>query len=221
MVALKDNPKLQSRWKRLEDSVSGLERNMKDLTEVLREEEAALADLRVLEREAKERRSKLRSILAAQNREANQKIQQKNSVPSASRSEEENETEPGIPAARKDSFVVTTIERVTQAEMNTVPRAMRSNISLAAVNDAVSDMEELLTEASRSGRRKPLSQLDEKHSHKNNPMRSWVTEQEMRQFCSFFRHGESSARATLLILRNLHRLQQVPGKHGEFLYFVP
>ena len=47
-----------------------------------------------------------------------------------------------------------------------------------------------------------------------------VEEQELRQSCSFFRTGESTARSILLILRTLGRLQQIPAKHGEVTYIV-
>jgi hypothetical protein len=46
----------------------------------------------------------------------------------------------------------------------------------------------------------------------------WVTEQELRENCAFFRHGESSARGILGMLCSLKRLKQVPGKHMEITY---
>jgi hypothetical protein len=38
-----------------------------------------------------------------------------------------------------------------------------------------------------------------------------VSEQELRENCAFFRHGESTARATLSVLCSLKRLKQIPG----------
>jgi hypothetical protein len=46
----------------------------------------------------------------------------------------------------------------------------------------------------------------------------WVSEQELRENCAFFRHGESTARATLQLLCSLKRLKQVPGKNREVTY---
>jgi hypothetical protein len=46
----------------------------------------------------------------------------------------------------------------------------------------------------------------------------WVTEQELRENCAFFRHGESTARATLALLCSLKRLKQLPGKNMEITY---
>ena len=46
----------------------------------------------------------------------------------------------------------------------------------------------------------------------------WVSEQELREDCVFFRNGESTARAILSILRLLKRLKQVPGKNMEITY---
>ena len=46
----------------------------------------------------------------------------------------------------------------------------------------------------------------------------WVSEQELRENCAFFRSGESTARATLQLLCSLKRLKQVPGKNREVTY---
>jgi hypothetical protein len=46
----------------------------------------------------------------------------------------------------------------------------------------------------------------------------WVTEQELRENCSFFRQGESSARRILSLLCSLRRLKQVPGKNMDITY---
>jgi hypothetical protein len=46
----------------------------------------------------------------------------------------------------------------------------------------------------------------------------WVSEQELRENCAFFRNGESTARATLQLLCSLKRLKQVPGKNREVTY---
>lgn len=46
----------------------------------------------------------------------------------------------------------------------------------------------------------------------------WVSEQELRENCVFFRNGESTARAILGILCSLRRLKQIPGKKRQVTY---
>ena len=46
----------------------------------------------------------------------------------------------------------------------------------------------------------------------------WVSEQELRENCAFFRTGEATARATLQLLCSLRRLKQVPGKNRDITY---
>ena len=46
----------------------------------------------------------------------------------------------------------------------------------------------------------------------------WVSEQELRENCPFFRHGESTARAILSLLCSLKRLKRVPAKNKEITY---
>lgn len=45
-----------------------------------------------------------------------------------------------------------------------------------------------------------------------------VTEQQLREKCAFFRHGESTARSTLSILCSLRRLKQIPAKNRQVTY---
>lgn len=42
-----------------------------------------------------------------------------------------------------------------------------------------------------------------------------VSEQELRENCDFFKHGESTARSTLQLLCSLKRLKQVPGRQRQ------
>jgi hypothetical protein len=46
----------------------------------------------------------------------------------------------------------------------------------------------------------------------------WVSEQELREKCPFFRHGESTARAILSLLCSLKRLKRVPAKNKDITY---
>jgi len=46
----------------------------------------------------------------------------------------------------------------------------------------------------------------------------WVSEKELREFCNFFRSGESTARNILLVLRSVKRLKQVCGGQTQITY---
>jgi len=54
-------------------------------------------------------------------------------------------------------------------------------------------------------------QLDE-HSDGEDGEGIWVSEQDIRESCNFFRIGESTARTILSILRSTKRLKQIPNK---------
>lgn len=170
------------------------------------------------------------------------------------------------PSPPPPATLIVHFEPVTSTEWERIPRTQRGRITTNILNDAMQDLEQLMTEAIAAGRINSLDWLYSQqhedidlhhrkhhvlpsssslskynhlyHNNNNNsnitssstpsssssqhhPWRTWVTEQEIRHFCTFFRHGEATARCTLLLLRTLHRLQLVPGKQGEFLYFVP
>jgi len=57
------------------------------------------------------------------------------------------------------------------------------------------------------------------HEDADDPVVS-ITEQELREACAFFRHGESTARMTLSLLCRLKRLKQVPNKTGQVTYHL-
>jgi hypothetical protein len=47
-----------------------------------------------------------------------------------------------------------------------------------------------------------------------------ITEQDLREKCAFFRHGERTARTTLSVLCSLKRLKQVPNKNRQVTYHL-
>lgn len=109
---------------------------------------------------------------------------------------------------------------ITIEELEQIPRTTRGRISLYVLNDALSD---IAAHCRRRARKKtkshsPFSSSPPPYPVDDCAMR--VEEQELRQSCSFFRTGESTARSILLILRTLGRLQQIPAKHGEVTYIV-
>jgi hypothetical protein len=126
---------------------------------------------------------------------------------------------------------------VSRDELEAIPRTCRGRISLSVVNDALRDIATLHVKKSNSKRawignshagmsqsKHPLASSNAYVSAKENlshPEANFViSEQELRQSCSFFRSGESTARSILLILRTLGRLKQVPAKGGEVQYIV-
>ena len=118
---------------------------------------------------------------------------------------------------------------ITMDELEQIPRTTRGRISLYVLNDALSD---IAAHCRRRARKKTNHRLHSQFSSSSSSVQSppypvppvdaahLVEEQELRQSCSFFRTGESTARSILLILRTLGRLQQIPAKHGEVTYIV-
>lgn len=126
------------------------------------------------------------------------------------------------------------LDRVTQTEWNNVSKTVRGRITLAVVNDALRDIERVfekkyavLRHHHKSVPRKGAGQVElqqkllnshrelQVEEHGDDP---WVSEQDLRQCCAFFRNGESTARAILLIIRTVRRLKQVPAKNSEVTY---
>lgn len=121
-------------------------------------------------------------------------------------------------------------ERVSESEWNTVSLNIRGRITLAVVNDALLDIERVF-QKKYAHLQKP-SQKSREHQHLLNSHHDmhveehgydqpWISEQDLRQSCAFFRNGESTARAILLILRTVRRLKQVPGKNSQVTYVYP
>jgi Spindle and kinetochore-associated protein 1 len=118
-------------------------------------------------------------------------------------------------------------ERVTESEWNKVSLNIRGRITLAVVNDALLDIERvfqrkyaLLQKPSRE-HKQLLNTHHDMHVEEHGYDQPWISEQDLRQCCAFFRNGESTARAILLILRTVRRLKQVPGKNSQVTYVYP
>jgi hypothetical protein len=122
------------------------------------------------------------------------------------------------------------LEQVSEMEWNNVSRTVRGRITLAVVNDALRDIERVFNKKyavlshHRNKGMMPV-ELQQKllNSHRELQVEEhgndkWVSEQDLRQCCAFFRNGESTARAILLIIRTLRRLKQVPAKHSQVTY---
>ena len=136
------------------------------------------------------------------------------------------------------------LDLVTESELNSVCKNIRGRIPLAWVNDALVDILSVarrkyavMTKYDKTGlskltmgndyrRRMSLSRKHQSYlnRHYNIEVKElegtyWVSEQDLRDSCGFFAK-ESSARAILLILRNLKRLKQVYGRRSILTYIL-
>jgi hypothetical protein len=113
------------------------------------------------------------------------------------------------------------LRRVTRAELQSLPRTVRGRISLSVVNDAVIEIEYVCRTKYTllvRNRRKQMQHTISQSTEEEPSDEPWVSEQELRQSCAFFRVGESTARTVLSILRSLNRLKQLPSKTGDIIY---
>lgn len=136
------------------------------------------------------------------------------------------------------------LDLVTESELNSVCKNIRGRIPLAWVNDALVDILSVarrkyavmmkydktglskLTMGNDYRRRMSLSRKHQSYLNRHYDIEVkelegtyWVSEQDLRDSCGFFAK-ESSARAILLILRNLKRLKQVYGRRSMVTYIL-
>jgi lactam utilization protein B len=127
------------------------------------------------------------------------------------------------------------LRRIAASELKQMSRNTLRRISLLDVNEALDEIERVC-----DNRLKAMPQSKSTGTSSNSLQRRfeylkqtradvdleveahaghvWVSEQELRENCAFFRHGEATARATLSILCSLKRLKQVPGKNTGVTY---
>jgi hypothetical protein len=223
------------RLRNLDSAVSGLENKMKLLREIVNQEKNALDDLQSLSEESQRHSERLKVIAHAL------EVQKDNAALEES---SPTETQPVDTAdynlqaklesrseARKDSMDPRLtqspahhqihLRRVSRVDLQSLPRTVRGRISLSVVNDAVVEIEDVCrtkyTLLARN-RRKQLQHTISQSTEEEPSDEPWVSEQELRQSCAFFRSGESTARAILSILRSLNRLKQLPSKNGDIIY---
>jgi hypothetical protein len=133
------------------------------------------------------------------------------------------------------------VPRITQDELEAYKadtvRAPR--ISLMDLNEALEEIEQVVQlqrqaaqilrrKQQKSGlgpnalqRRYDYLEKRQQHAHasaSDDSSTTSVTEQELRENCAFFRHGESTARSTLSLLCRLRRLKQFPAKNQQVIY---
>ena len=145
-----------------------------------------------------------------------------------------------------ENFTPIALARITPAELEDyrVDNVLGPRISLLDLNQALEEIEQLCQEhqlAAQQWKRKQSSKNSSSSSvsstalqrrqeflqKRQQPLLSsmddatiTVTEQDLREHCPFFRHGESTARATLSVLCSLRRLKQVPQKNRQVIYHL-
>lgn len=229
-----DEPVL-GRLRNLDSAVSGLENKMKLLREIVNQEKNALDDLQLQHEESQRQSDRLKVIAHAL--EVQKENQALNSPPTeklpvdvdtdynvdaklGSHKKSPNDSmdphSTQLPAHHRIH-----LRRATRAELQSLPRTVRGRITLSVVNDAVVEIEYVCrtkyTILARN-RRKQLQHTISLTTEEEPSDEPWVSEQELRQSCAFFRSGESTARAVLSILRSLNRLKQLPSKNGDIIY---
>ena len=123
------------------------------------------------------------------------------------------------------NFLQIKVRPIDQIEYASIPKTVRGRFGLIALNEALTDIQKVIESryhhlrqhssiwASQTKRSNyanlqstPMHSTPAKNSQTYHPI---VSEQEMRDNCSFFRSGESSARAILQILRSCKRIKQL------------
>lgn len=131
---------------------------------------------------------------------------------------------------------------ITQTEFQQISKNIRGRITLSAVNEALADIQNVTQykytilssrktpRPSRSTNTNTAPSMSTSMQYqqtvaRHKELRSedhdggpFVSEQEMRDSCAFFRSGESTARAILLILRSAKRIKQVFGRKSQVTY---
>lgn len=132
-----------------------------------------------------------------------------------------------------------TLPRITQEELEAykAKNMQAPRISLIDLNEALEEIENVVhvqRHATQVLRRKKQhtgltsSALQRRYDYLQKRQQilseessiTSITEQDLRENCAFFRHGESTARATLSLLCRLRRLKQIPAKNRQVVYHL-
>jgi hypothetical protein len=134
-----------------------------------------------------------------------------------------------------------TFEPVTESEWVGISRTIRANrVNLLTLNEALEEIETVcrhkfsvlskISQSTFTGAAPTTQSLGRRYEYLRQQRANvelevsahsghqWVSEQELREACAFFRLGESTARASLTMLCSLKRLKQVPSKKGGVTY---
>ncbi|GMI61301.1 hypothetical protein ScalyP_jg4878 [Parmales sp. scaly parma] len=199
----------------LEMCVSSLEAKASMLNRVLLEETSAAADLE----KTRDSALKQRALL----------VHMMDNLPARLPATTATATSSTLPTPQPASTNSVSLQLVTDNELQTVPRSIRSRLTLSALNDAVVQIlsvaetkYDLLQQTGVKTRKtKKYQKVVIQHREtevEEHGGRIWVGEQDLRDFCPFFRSGESSARTILSVLRTLKRLKQIQGAKNTVTY---
>ena len=132
------------------------------------------------------------------------------------------------------------IQPVTEEEYRTVSKNIRGRIHLTMLNAALEDIQMSIQRkydalSSSSAFHSSYREIVSNHEYYSSAINLssivnsssnsssepyFISETELRNECSFFRKGESTARAMLLILRSVRRIKQVIGKKSIVCYVL-
>jgi hypothetical protein len=239
--SLNDNAVL-SQLRSLDQAVTAVESKVRMLQEIVADEKRSLQELEVVQKATEAQSLVLDHMLKQREYQLGSEYQQE-------QHEKENQrhqlgTAQHAKPKRRDSIdprkqhrqkphhpstnhvINIRIPLVTESELLSVSRAIRGRITLAVVNDALSDIQRV-GQNKYSALSKPKQHSYQKQWNDHAALQveehgdlPWVSEQDLRQSCAFFRSGESTARGILSILRTLKRLKQVPARNSEVTYIL-
>jgi len=112
---------------------------------------------------------------------------------------------------------------ISEKELESVSKNIRGRLPLIVLNEALEEIIRLTQQkydilTHRGWGYTQVYALHHELQVQENEDTPWISEQELRKSCSFFRGGESTARSILLVLRTLKRLKQVYSKGHQVTY---
>jgi hypothetical protein len=233
--------------RKLDMAVAAIENKVRVLREIVTEEKMALDQFEKLQQETNKQQRVLEHMVtvvgAASSWTSNQKARgdrRRDSVDPRNTQQLQEATAAANPSANDENHDIV-LPRITESQLQSISRNTRGRISILALNEALEEIETVCRDKLAQLPRKPTSStissaasqsLERRYeylkqrSHNSTTQvevdahigQYWVSEQELRESCAFFRLGESTARATLVVLCTLKRLKQLPGKNMEVTY---
>lgn len=234
--------------RKIDMAVAAIENKVGALREIVTEEKKALDQFEKMQQETNKQQRVLEHMLTAvgakSSRLPNQKERgnrRRDSVDPRKTQQLQEATATNRSTSTNDENHDIVLPRITESQLQSISRNTRGRISIRALNDALEEIETVCRDKLAQLPRKPTTSsltltasqsLERRYEYlkqRNNNTATqvevdahigqyWVSEQELREACAFFRLGESTARATLIILCTLKRLKQLPGKNTEVTY---
>ncbi|GMH54739.1 hypothetical protein TL16_g01734, partial [Triparma laevis f. inornata] len=225
----------------IESAIKSMEERVETLTMVVEDEELAEANLQKTRDSALEMQQMLKDVVKNLPKKlpGDANAPSSNSAAPFSPITTTNYSLPSQPSPSESSTtssIRSTLENppsitlVTENELSSLDRSARGRVTIGAINDAVSSVNECLLEkyqqlsqASKGKKTKKFQQFVVDHREtvtEEHEGRPFVSEQHLRDSCAFFRSGESTAKSILNILRSLKKIKQIQGKGGRVTYCV-